>query len=77
MDSEVWMRQGNKKPRLSGEEHMAVVEEFCLAAKEKWPDCLIQFEDFQTDKAFAILEKFRNKFLCFNGKVLKHAARYS
>lgn len=46
---------------------MAVVEEFCLAAKEKWPNCLIQFEDFQTDKAFAILEKFRDKFLCFNG----------
>jgi len=53
---------------------MAVVEEFCLAAKEKWPDCLIQFEDFQTDKAFAILDKFRNKFLCFNGEVLKHTA---
>ncbi len=46
---------------------MAVVEEFCLAAKDKWPDCLIQFEDFQTDKAFAILERFREKFLCFNG----------
>ncbi len=46
---------------------MAVVEEFCLAAKDKWPDCLIQFEDFPTEKAFAILERFRNKFLCFNG----------
>ena len=46
---------------------MAVVEEFCLAAKDKWPDCLIQFEDFQTEKAFAILERFREKFLCFNG----------
>lgn len=59
--------QGNKQHRLDGEQHMAVVEEFCLAAKDKWPDCLIQFEDFQTDKAFAILERFRNKFLCFNG----------
>ncbi len=59
--------QGNKKHRLDGEQHMAVVEEFCLAAKDKWPDCLIQFEDFPTDKAFAILERFRNKFLCFNG----------
>ena len=31
--------------------------------------CLIQFEDFATDKAFAILEKFQDKFLCFNDDV--------
>ncbi len=59
--------QGNKHKRLDGEEHMAVVEEFVTAAKAKWPDCLIQFEDFPTDKAFAILDRFRNKCLCFNG----------
>ena len=59
--------QGNKKPRLDGEEHMAVVEEFVMAASQKWPNCLIQFEDFQTDKAFAILDRFRDKCLCFNG----------
>ena len=59
--------QGNKKPRLDGDEHMAVVEEFVMAASQKWPNCLIQFEDFQTDKAFAILDRFRDKCLCFNG----------
>jgi Malic enzyme, N-terminal domain len=42
--------QGAKKPRLDGEEHYAAVEEFCLAVKDKWPHCLVQFEDFQTDK---------------------------
>jgi hypothetical protein len=64
--------QGNKKNRLDGEEHMAVVEEFCMAAKDKWPNVLIQFEDFPTDKAFAILEKMRNKVLCFNGELSVH-----
>lgn len=59
--------QGNKHNRLDGEEHMAVVEEFVNAAKDKWPHCLIQFEDFPTDKAFAILDRFRDKCLCFNG----------
>ena len=29
--------QGNKKKRLDGEEHMAAVEEFCLAVQDKWP----------------------------------------
>lgn len=45
---------------------MAVVEEFCLAVKDKWPNCLIQFEDFQTDRAFAILDQMRDKVLCFS-----------
>lgn len=62
--------QGNKKDRLDGEEHMAVVEEFCMAAKDKWPNVLIQFEDFPTDKAFDILDRMRNKVLCFNGELL-------
>ena len=44
-----------------------MVEEFVHAAKAKWPDCLIQFEDFPTDKAFDIHDRFRNKCLCFNG----------
>ena len=59
--------QGNKHARLDGDEHMVVVEEFCMAARAKWPEVLIQFEDFPTDKAFAILDRMRNKVLCFNG----------
>ena len=38
-----------------------------MAARAKWPEVLIQFEDFPTDKAFAILDRMRNKVLCFNG----------
>lgn len=48
---------------------MAVVEEFVNAVKDKWPHCLIQFEDFNTDRAFAILDKFRDKALCFNDDI--------
>ena len=48
---------------------MAVVEEFCYAVKDKWPHALIQFEDFQTDRAFAILEKLQDKVLCFNDDI--------
>lgn len=59
--------QGAKEKRLEGDEHMAVVEEFVMAVKKRHPHALIQFEDFQTDRAFAILERFRDKVLCFNG----------
>ena len=54
---------------MTGEEHMAVVEEFCEAAYHCFPNCLIQFEDFQTTQAFDILEKFRDKYLCFNDDI--------
>lgn len=30
---------------------MEAIEEFCLAAQDHFPDCLIQFEDFPTEKA--------------------------
>lgn len=61
--------QGNKKERLTGEQHMEVMEEFCTAVHEKWPHCLVQFEDFPTDRAFAILERFRHRLLCFNDDI--------
>ena len=61
--------QGNKRQRLGEEEYMAVVEEFCMAIKDKWPHALVQFEDFQTDHAFAILERMRSRLLCFNDDI--------
>ena len=61
--------QGSKEKRLTGDEHMEVVEEFCAAAQHCFPNCLIQFEDFQTNQAFAILDKFRDRYLCFNDDI--------
>lgn len=48
---------------------MEVVAEFCEAAHHCFPNCLIQFEDFQTSQAFDILDKMRNKYLCFNDDI--------
>ena len=52
---------GVREPRLGDEDHMKAVVEFCDAVKERFPDALVQFEDFQTDRAFAILEKCRDR----------------
>ena len=60
---------GANEPRLTGEAHLAVVSEFCLAVKDKWPHCLIQFEDFKTEDAFRILDHMRRKVLCFNDDI--------
>jgi len=60
---------GTKAPRIKGAEHLAAVEELCTSIVEKYPDALIQFEDFQTDDAFKILEHLRTKVLCFNDDI--------
>ena len=54
---------GVREPRLGDEAHMNAVVEFCDAVKERFPDALVQFEDFQTDRAFAILEKCRDRLV--------------
>lgn len=45
------------------------MDEFINAAVHRWPDVLIQFEDFSSDKAQTILNKYRNEVLCFNDDI--------
>ena len=60
---------GEGHHRLSGDEYYEMVDEFVQAAHNRWPMALIQFEDFTNDHAFALLEKYRNKILCFNDDI--------
>lgn len=34
--------QGERRPRLEGEEYYSVVQEFCQAVRDHWPNCLLQ-----------------------------------
>ena len=60
---------GLQRPRLQGSAYYQVVDEFINAAVHRWPDVLIQFEDFSSDKAQTILNKYRNEVLCFNDDI--------
>jgi malate dehydrogenase (oxaloacetate-decarboxylating)(NADP+) len=55
--------------RIHGEEFYEMVDEFVQAAVERWPNVLIQFEDFTNDKAFPLLNRYRDQVLCFNDDI--------
>ncbi|KAL7551009.1 hypothetical protein ACHAWF_014214 [Thalassiosira exigua] len=60
---------GVQKPRLHGAEYYHLVDEFIQAVLHRWPNVLIQFEDFSSDKAQKILNKYRDEVLCFNDDI--------
>ena len=60
---------GERNDRLVGEEFDRMVEEFVNAVTERWPEVLIQFEDFTNDHAFPLLERYRERVLCFNDDI--------
>lgn len=65
---------GLRQHRVTGPEYMALVEEFITAVRERWPNVLIQFEDFQNTSAFALLDAWRDRVTCFNDDIQGTAA---
>jgi malate dehydrogenase (oxaloacetate-decarboxylating)(NADP+) len=65
---------GYPKRRVTGSTYFALVDEFVRAVQKKFPDALIQFEDFLTPNAYALLEKYRDRVLCFNDDIQGTAA---
>jgi malate dehydrogenase (oxaloacetate-decarboxylating)(NADP+) len=55
--------------RVHGDEFYEMVDEFVQAATERWPNVLIQWEDFTNDKAFPLLNRYRDDVLCFNDDI--------
>jgi malate dehydrogenase (oxaloacetate-decarboxylating)(NADP+) len=55
--------------RLDDEAFYELVDEFVQAARSKWPRVLIQWEDFTNNKAFPLLERYRDEVLCFNDDI--------
>ncbi|KAI5865459.1 hypothetical protein GGS23DRAFT_559303 [Durotheca rogersii] len=45
------------------------MDEFMEACAEVFPNMVVQFEDFETEKAFAYLSRYRNKYKCFNDDI--------
>ena len=65
---------GYPRRRLTGNAYFTLVDEFVSAAQSRYPDALIQFEDFLTPNAYALLNRYRQRALCFNDDIQGTAA---
>jgi malate dehydrogenase (oxaloacetate-decarboxylating)(NADP+) len=46
---------------VSPKEAQEFMDEFMEAVHEVYPEMVVQFEDFETEKAFAYLERYKQK----------------
>jgi malate dehydrogenase (oxaloacetate-decarboxylating)(NADP+) len=60
---------GVDQPRLTGDDYHSLVEEFVSAVQDAFPGALIQFEDFLTPNAYTLLNRYRDRVLCFNDDI--------
>lgn len=60
---------GLRRRRERGPQFDQLIGEFIAAAQERWPGCLVQFEDFANSNAFRLLDHWRDKICCFNDDI--------
>jgi len=65
---------GYPRKRMKGKAYLDLVDEFVRAVQKKYPRALLQFEDFLTPNAYALLNKYRDRVLCFNDDIQGTAA---
>ncbi|SHK23103.1 NAD-dependent malic enzyme [Halomonas caseinilytica] len=63
------MYMGWRHPRVSQEEYDAFMADFIAAVKRRWPQVLLQFEDFAQANAMPLLERYRDELCCFNDDI--------
>ncbi|OJJ61720.1 hypothetical protein ASPSYDRAFT_40251 [Aspergillus sydowii CBS 593.65] len=60
---------GLRQPRTRGEEYDQFIDKFVHAARKKFPNAYIHFEDFGLQNAKRILDKYRTQIPCFNDDI--------
>ena len=65
---------GWRHPRITDDQYMEFMDMFIDAVKARWPDVLLQFEDFAQKNATKLLNRYRDKLCCFNDDIQGTAA---
>jgi len=61
--------KGLRHPRIRKDTYNSLIEEFMQATKAWRPHVFVQFEDFANHNAFVLLERYREKYPCFNDDI--------
>ena len=65
---------GWRAKRIEGEAYYDFVDQVIEGILRRWPDVLIQFEDFAQKNAMPLLAKYRDNICCFNDDIQGTAA---
>jgi malate dehydrogenase (oxaloacetate-decarboxylating) len=65
---------GSRHPRITGDDYYEFVDEFIQAVRHRWPDVLLQFEDFAQKNAMPLLTRYRDEICSFNDDIQGTAA---
>ncbi|PLP37483.1 NAD-dependent malic enzyme, partial [Klebsiella variicola] len=65
---------GWRHPRITDDEYYQFVDDVIQAIKARWPDVLLQFEDFAQKNAMPLLNRYRNEICSFNDDIQGTAA---
>ncbi|MBT8122512.1 MAG: NAD-dependent malic enzyme [Gammaproteobacteria bacterium] len=60
---------GWRNKRVTGQAYDDFVDLFVQAVKRRWPEVLLQFEDFAKDTASPLLERYRDQLCVFNDDI--------
>lgn len=63
------MYMGARHKRIPQKEYNEFLDLFIQAVKKRWPQVLLQFEDFAQPNAMPLLSKYRNEICCFNDDI--------
>ncbi|MBS1206575.1 MAG: NAD-dependent malic enzyme [Proteobacteria bacterium] len=65
---------GWRHPRISDDDYIEFMDMFIEAVKARWPNVLLQFEDFAQKNATKLLNRYRHQLCCFNDDIQGTAA---
>jgi malate dehydrogenase (oxaloacetate-decarboxylating) len=68
------MYMGARHRRIEQDQYNDFLDIFINEVKARWPDAMIQFEDFAQPNAMPLLQTYRDKVCCFNDDIQGTAA---
>ena len=63
------MYMGARYKRIDQDSYDEFIELFISAVKRRWPQVMLQFEDFAQPNAMPLLQRYRERICCFNDDI--------